>query len=390
MNNNITIWSRNFVLLCLSTFLMAIAFYFLIPTLPIYITEIIKANKREVGIILATYTISALIIRPFIGFAIDKYGRKIIYIASFALFTALFYLYSYTATIISILILRFLHGLTWGATSTTSSTLVVDMIPAQKRGEGIGIYGLAMTSAMAVGPVIGLSIASKVNFNTLFFIGLILCMCGLIITLLIKYPKFTASSTAKKFQWKNLIQKKSLPISLNLLVLQITYGGLLSFVALYGKELGIKNPGIFFLIYAVGIAISRIFSGKIFDKNGPKKIIIVAMILLTVGFIILSIIQNLTGFLVSAFILGLGNGIVMPTYQAMVNNIVDKSQRGSANSTLFTALDLGIGIGMILTGTLSEIISIANAYLISSFISILSLFLFLLFVIKHYNKNRIL
>ena len=390
MDNNISIWSKNFILLCLSTFLMAIAFYFLIPTLPIYITEIIGANKREVGIILAMYTISALLIRPFIGFAIDKYGRKIIYIVAFALFTALFDLYSFTTTIISILVLRFLHGLTWGATSTTSSTIVVDMIPAQKRGEGIGIYGLAMTTAMAIGPVLGISIASRVNFNTLFFIGLILCFCGLIITLLIKYPKFIASNSAKKFEWKNLIQKKALPISLNLLVLQITYGGLLSFIALYGKEIGVKNPGIFFLIYAVGIAISRIFSGKIFDKNGPKKIIIIAMLLLTIGFIILSIVHNLSGFLVSAFLLGLGNGIVMPTFQAMVNNIVDKSQRGSANSTLFTALDLGIGIGMILMGTLSEIISIANAYLISSFISILSLLLFLSFVIKHYNKNMII
>ena len=174
-----------------------------------------------------------------------------------------------------------------------------------------------------------------------------------------------------------------------MMIVQFTYGGVLSFIALYGKEIGVDNSGIFFLILSLGIGFSRVGSGKIFDISGPDKISLVGMILLIIGFPVLALVNNPIGFHISAVILGLGFGIIMPTFQTMVNNMVAPKRRGAANSTLFTCFDIGIGMGMIGTGVLSEWLGFSSTFLISSVVNLLALNVFLFFTINHYRRNKI-
>jgi MFS family permease len=144
---------------------MGTGFYFLIPTLPVYIVDVLGAGPGMVGYILAVYTLSAMIIRPFTGYSLDAFGRKWIYLFSFFTFAAMLGLYTIAYTFIWLMALRFMHGFAWGAATTSSSTIVVDLVPASRRGEGIGIYGLSFTLAMAIGPVIALAIMGEGNYQ---------------------------------------------------------------------------------------------------------------------------------------------------------------------------------------------------------------------------------
>ena len=384
-----TIWTKDFIFLCLSYLFLGIAFYSLIPVLPDFITNEIKANKTYVGIIMSMYTISALAIRPFTGMALDSWGRKYIYLISFLFFALMFGGYVIATTVVSLAIVRFLHGLAWGTTSTSSSTIAVDLIPKEKRGEGIGYYGLTTTLGMALGPFIGETIYEKYSHDVLFISVGIVCLVGFLLAQLIRYPKFEKKQSSK-FNWSGLISKKAIPVSICMFILMITYGALVVYVVLFGKEIGIAKAGSFFFVFSVGIVISRIVSGKVFDKFGPSLIIAVGVSLLILGFLILALSQNITTYLISAILLGLAIGIVMPIFQAMANNLVDPHQRGAANSTLFTALDLGITAGTILFGILSDKIKMSGAYLVCSVISLFGLLLFFTFVIKHYNKNKLI
>jgi MFS family permease len=389
MNNSgkETIWTKNFVLLSFANLLMAIAFYFMISTLPVYIVNVLKTTKGKAGLILSFYTIAALIIRPITGYAVDSIGRKNIYLFSLFTFSLLFNVYIIATTIATLLVLRFIHGITWGMTSTSGSTVVVDIIPVSRRGEGIGVFGLSMTIAMAIGPVIGLAISKGGNYNAMFIAGSILSFAGLFLALLTRYPVYKAVKV--KFRWKNLIEKRSIPVSLNQLVITISYGGLLSFITIYGKETGINNPGIFFMIYAAGIAVSRVISGKIFDRHGPKAIITAGIVMLIIGFPVLALCRSYAGFLFSAAIMGLGNGVVFPNFQAMINNMIETQRRGAGNSTLFTAFDMGIGAGMIINGFLADHVGLSNSYLISAGINIISLLYFWFYALKHYYRHKI-
>jgi MFS family permease len=190
------------------------------------------------------------------------------------------------------------------------------------------------------------------------------------------------------FVANNLFYRKSFLPSFNVLIVMTTYGGLLSFIALYGREIGIQNSAFFFLIFALGIATSRFFAGKSFDKKGPRNILTICLGLLMLGFPLLVLLRNEAGFYLSAIIIGFGIGVVFPTFQAIINNLADATHRGAANSTLYTALDIGMGLGMVLSGIVAQHLSISAVFLGSSLVSCVGLVFFRKFVLGYYENNR--
>ncbi len=382
------LWTKDFILLGLANLLMSIGFYFLMPTLPIYVVDQLQASKGEVGYVLAAYTLSALIIRPFTGYVIDRAGRKWIFITSFLLFAFTLGTYPLASTFMLLLFIRFFHGFLWGITGTSGATLIVDVIPPARRGQGIGIYGLSMTIAMAIGPVLALIIMGKDHYNTMFFSSMFVALVGFIILIFVRYPRFETKNK-DPFTFRNILERRTLPIALVQLLFGATYGGVVSFITLYAKEIEIRQASPFFFIFAAGIFIARLWSGKIFDRKGPKYLVLSGIILLIAGFFILSLVKNMGGYYSSAFFIGLGTGILMPTLMAMANNVVEKHRRGAANATVITAFDLGIGSGSILLGFLSERITLGYTYLSCTLILAFAFFYFLLKGYSFYENHLI-
>lgn len=380
-----SIFRGNFVLVFFASLLVFTAFYIMLPTLPVFLTRELKIDEGQTGLILAVYTLAALLIRPFTGFMIDRYGRKLFYIPSLLLFALIFIGYPLAGAFAMILIVRFTHGLVWGVATTTGSTLIVDILPSERRGEGIGLYGLAMTIPMAMGPFTGLQLTQNNNYTLMFLCAGALAFAGFLVTLFIKYPEVPLSGKTA-FSFRSLLESTSLPVTFNLLIVNISYGGLVSFVSLYALKTGIGHTGIFFIVFAGGITLARIYMGKIFDRHGPKALATGGILLLAIGHVMLGIIINTTGFMIAGFLLGLGSGVVFPTFQAMVNNLVPPQRRGAANSTLFSGLDLGIGLGMLITGFLAHAIGLPDTFLIFGALNIIALVYFLLISLTHYQK----
>ncbi|MBK7213991.1 MAG: MFS transporter [Bacteroidales bacterium] len=384
---NQPIWTRSFLSIFMASLLVFTAFYLLLPTLPLYLINGLHISAGYTGIVLAVYTVAALIIRPFTGFMLDLYGRKWIYLSGLILFSLLFSGYIFVATLAGMLIIRFVHGLFWGITTTSGSTIAVDLVPAKRRGEGLGYFGLASTIPMAIGPMLGLQLVSGGNYNQMFLVSIILAVVGVAFAFGIKYPELPVHTA--KFSIRSMFEVSALPVAAILFINMITYGGVVSFVSLYVKETGVGNAGMFFMNYAIGIALSRIVSGKIFDRRGPGIITTLAFISIIIGFLILALYHNNVSFLFAAFMMGLGGGVLFPICQAMVNNMVLPHRRGAANSTLFTVLDLGIGCGMMLTGYLAEHTGLVNAFIACSVINVVALILFMTYSNRHYMKHKL-
>jgi MFS family permease len=381
------LWNRNFTLLTFSNFFMCSAYYSLISTLPVYISTELHSPKSVVGLVLASYIVAAVLIRPFTGFGLDKYGRKKIFLLALLFYALVFNGYIFAWTVFVMILVRFTHGLTWGMTTTSNSTIAIDIIPSNKRGEGMGYFGISTTLGMALGPVIGSFILQHSGYNAMFIAGLLISLVSMAMAASMRFPEMIPSKSME-LKFSTLFETTSFLPSLNLLLIMITYGGLISFVALYGRELGIHNPSGFFLIYATGIIGARFTSGKFFDRHGPKMILLVCISLLIIGFPFLALIQNSFGFYGAAVILGFGNGVVFPTFQAMTNNMVPSNRRGAANSTIFTSVDIGMGLGMIIVGSIAQQFSISTAFVVCSAICILALIFFILFTVGYYEKNK--
>jgi MFS family permease len=383
-----TLFTRNFIYLTVSVFLISTAFYFLMPTLPVYLSDVLHASKREVGMIIGTYTLAALLVRPVSGYALDTLGRKWILLISMILFSILFFLYPLSTAVLPLLFLRFFHGLNWGASTTAGFTLVVDLVPVEKRGRGIGYFGLSFTVAMSIGPVIGIKVMGDNHFTALFLVAGAVSFLGVLMASLVHFPFFKRPEKSA-FSLKMLISKQSLPVSLNILIIAASYGGVITFIALYAKEHGMSAfTGWFFTIMAVGTALTRIFSGSLFDKYGPTWISVLSIISVSGGLLLLAHTPVLTFFLISGFVIGIGFGILFPTLQTMANNVVAPHRRGAANSTFLTGLDLGIGIGSVLTGLLAEPLGLAWTYNAAALLALSGMVFFLVVSLPHYTKYR--
>lgn len=381
--NTATLWSKDFVCITLGTLLTAVSFYFLVSLLPFYLSDM-GATPGEVGVILSLFTVTALLMRPFVGYRLDINRRRPIYLISFILFLLIFLGYPLAGSIFGTAFVRLLHGASWGAFSSSATTIAIDLIPPTRRGEGIGIYGLSMTIAMALGPLIATTILNNGSYLYCFIAAITFCLFGLFFGFNVKVPEH--DSETRPSSGKHFFTPTALPPSLTILIVMLPYGGLLSFIGLYGQEINAPSIGLFYLILSVGIALSRVVSGKVFDLLGPFRISWGGMLLLIIGYILIALIALPIGYYVSGILLGLGFGIMMPTMQAMANHNLSMSQRGAANSTYLTGLDMGIGLGMMLYGVGIKYLGYSGVFLLSSVAIFFALLLFNVYVYPYYKK----
>lgn len=382
------IWTKDFILVFVSNLLVAFAFYILMPTLPFYLTDTLKLPMTEIGLYLSLYVLAVLATRPFSGYFTDKFPRKTFYVIMVALFSVIFGFYLISATLLCFAIVRIMQGVSWSMSSTSGSTLAIDILPSQRRGEGIGYYGLSMTLAMALGPMVGLFLYDNFHFDYIFITALGASLVGFIISLFIKStPKPIVEKSAISLDRFFLV--KALPEVLVLTLITISYGFAVSYVAMFGKHIGVENTGLFFIFMSLGTIISRFTVGKWIDKGHEISIIISSLILLIVVIAGFSVCYNTALFYVLGFLSGVGFGVMSPAFQTLILNIAPHNRRGTANSTYFTGFDLGIGVGIFVGSTLISSIGYNGMYAVGTIINIIATLLFIFYVKNHYKKNKL-
>jgi MFS family permease len=357
---NETLFSRNFILTSLSTFTLFSSFYFLLITLPIYIKKL-GGTESEIGFIIGVFTISAVVLRPFIGQMVDRQGRKKILISGLLVFLVSMLLYNYTNSVTSLLLLRVFHGIGWGAATTAATTLIADIAPPSRRGEAMGIFGMASNVAMAIGPVLSMILLAAYDFPILFMIGAGIALVSLLLALPI-------SETIASHPKTPLFSREALFASTLMFTIALTYGSIVSFLSLFAQKQGITNPGIFFTVFAVTLILVRAFAGKLSDKKGRKFVILPGMILIAFGLLVLSTASALYLFIIAALLYGLGFGLVHPSLMALLVDSVSEKGRGSAMGTFTAAFDLGIGMGSIILGFVLQYFGFQVMYSISALI----------------------
>ena len=381
-----------------ANFLLYFGFYLLMPVLPFYLTEIFQAEHAAVGAILSCYTIAALSIRPFSGYLLDTFARKPLYLLAFFIFTSVFAGYLLAGTLTLFTILRVVHGLAFGTVTVSGNTVVIDIMPSSRRGEGLGYYGLSNNIAMSVGPMVGLFLHDFYSFSVIFTCALISCSLGFVMALLVKAPT-RPPVKHEPISLDRFILLKGIPAGIDLLLLSIPYGMTTTFVAMYARQIGItEGTGLFFTLMAVGMAVSRIFSGRQVDKGYVTRVISLGMYLVCLCFFLLSSCAFLMNwnsvfgtylFFGIALFLGIGFGTMFPAFNTLFVNLAPNNKRGTATSTYLTSWDVGIGIGLLLGGYIAQISTFDKAYLFGACLTVVSVFYFNFKVAPHFERNKL-
>lgn len=382
-----------------ANFLLYFGFYILMPVLPFYLTEVFGLGKGSIGTILACYTVAALLVRPFSGYLLDAFARKPLYLLAFTVFTSVFGLYLLAGSVLLFVALRIVHGLSFGMVTVAGNTIVIDIMPSSRRGEGIGYYGLANNIAMSLGPMTGLFLHDYYSFTVIFLSALGCCLVGLVMASLVKTPVKPRIERDSPISLDRFILLKGIPVGIDLLLISIPYGITTTYVAMYAKSIGVvSGTGLFFTFMALGMAVSRMFSGRQVDHGKITQVImagIVIVIFCYIGLFVCEPLFAVSEALVkiilygSALALGVGSGMMFPAFNTMFVNLGRNDQRGTATSTYLTSWDVGIGIGLVTGGVIGEAYSFSYAYLIGAVLCIVSLIIFKFRIIPHFQKNRL-
>ncbi len=387
MESNQQLFNKNFIIIGVASFLMFFSFYILMPIIAMYVIEEFGASASVAGVVTSAYIITSLLARPFSGYLVDKYDRKKFYLLSFTLFTSLFLGYILASSILMVFITRVLLGAMFSMVTTSSSTLAIDVMPSKRRAEGIGYYGATTVLAMAVGPMTGLYLMDIFSYDILFKIAMASCILGVGIAMFIK-TKPRPKAIHEPFSLDRFYLKSATSIALVVALLYFMYGSLMVYISLYVKECNIDiNAGSFFLFLAVGIIISRVFSGKYLNKGMHSTILQIGIISIIFASTMFIFFLNPITFPISSLLIGIGFGCATPSIQSMIIDLVPANKRGTANSTYFIALDLGSGIGMLLGGVIAEHFSYKAIYIIALILAVIALLVYNLYSHKDYQKK---
>lgn len=349
------IWTRDFILICITNFLIFLGFQMTLPTISLYVKEL-GGSDQLIGFVVGIFTFSALLIRPFAGQALETRGRRLVYIGGLIVVILTVGTFGFLASIALLFLMRIMQGFGWGCLTTASGTVASDVVPATRRGEGLGYFGLSGNLAMAIGPSIGLALVVVMPFNQFFLICAALPAFALLAASQIHFKKGerkAAASTGKR-KFLDLYEISSLKPSVLAFFITFTFGGIATFLPLYTAQKGVEGIQWYFLVYAVSVMLTRTFAGQLYDRKGHKAVFLPGTLLIVIAMFLLAWMPGTAGLLVAAFLYGFGFGSVQPALQAWAIDQAPANRKGMANATFYSFFDLGIGIGAISFGQIAH------------------------------------
>lgn len=367
--NKEKLWTKDYMSITVLSFFIFLTFYVLISVLPLYLVGTLKAGTDKVGLVITTFLLAAIIIRPFAGQWVSKGSQKKILIYSAVAFFVGTLLYPFATNIWALLILRVFHGITFGIITTVKGTICAEIIPSSRRGEGLSFFSLAMSLAMVFGPYIGLKLANVNAYNISFVICMLISAVNVVLALFIRVPQEAKESVPSieksKFSWNDLFDKNAAPFALATFILACAYSGVSAFLALYAQSLGlIETASTFFIVYAVFILVCRPFTGRWSDQFGTKIIIYPCLLIFAIGMLLLSQAHSSALILIAGALLGIGYGSVTPIFQTQTISSVEPHRVGIANSLFFNSMDAGMAIGAYVLGLVASGAGYSSIYLV--------------------------
>lgn len=378
----VKLFTPTFIMGWIANFLQFLVFYFLITTMALYATKEFSASETEAGFAASAIVIGAVFSRLVSGYIIDRFGRRKIVVVSVIATTIACALYIPIDSLGLLYADRFFHGVAYAFACTAIMAMVQELIPSARRSEGTGYLALGTTVSAAIGPALALFLLGSFNYEVLFVVVLGISIVSLIASLVIYFrtsdpePELDENGNAAepiKFSFKSIINPKVLPIGLFMLLVAFAYSGVIAHINAFAENRDVvTGAGLFFIAYAISMFVMRSYLGKLQDRRGDNSVIYFGLVFFVISFIVLSLSTANWHVVVAGVLAGLGYGTLMPAAQAVSVGVVDKSEFGSAFSTLFLFVDLGFGFGPVILGAVVSAIGYGSMYAVLAGVGVIA------------------
>jgi MFS family permease len=353
------------------------SFNMVIPELPSYLTRLGGAEYK--GLIIALFTLTAMTARPFSGKLADTVGRVPVMITGACVCFLCSLLYPLLTSVVGFFLLRLIHGFSTGFTPTGQSAYLADVIPAERRGEAVGLLGTAGTLGMALGPAVGGTIANAYGLDFMFYSS---SFCGLTSILILGRVKETLPQKGKFSRAAFFVSRKDLfepnvvaPCFVMLLV-AYAYGMMFTIIPDYGTYFGLENKGLIFTFITVASLLVRLLAGKASDIYGRVPVLRVSVFLIIASLIILGFAKNTAMVFIGASLYGFSHGSTSPTLLAWATDLSAEKHKGRGIGSYYIAMEFGIGMGAFCTGRNfgNDVRHFLTVFLVAAALSIIGFF----------------
>jgi len=326
-----------------------------LPELPDFMRTF--GGEDYIGLHITFFTLTALISRPFSGKLTDTWGRIPVMVFGAAVTAVVSLFYPFFLNIYAFLFIRFLHGFSTGFKPTGTAAYVADIVPINRRGEGMGILSFFGMTGMGIGNYVGGIIANHYHIDVLFYSSAAVALLSVIV---IAGMKETVESKQRfspgllKIKRSDIYEPTVIIPSVVMMLVTFSFGTALTLAPDFSEYVGIDNKGLFFSYFTFTSLISRVVGGRLSDEFGRRNVLIVAMLIVTTGSVYTGFAENAFNFLTGALIFGAGYGLSSPALFAWAADLAPDKFRGRGFSTLFMALEIGIGMGAMLAGQIYD------------------------------------
>ncbi len=355
----------------------------LLPTLPTYI-KYLGGTRSQIGLVMGSFAIGLLCSRTLLGYLADTKSRKLVLSIGMIVagLTPLGYLL--IQSVLPLIAVRAIHGVSIAAFTTAYSALVVDLSPIKQRGELIGYMSLVNPIGMSIGPALGSFLQDFSGYTALFIASASFGLSGLF--LLGSIPEKScfhhhkdSAFHVKSRNFKQMLTSHSLVIpALILLMIGLFFGTLITFLPLFIQETNLGfSAGLFYTTAAIASFSSRIFSGPASDRYGRGPLITVSLLCYCISMILLTQATDGRQVLLAAIFEGAGAGTLIPMMIALISDRASSYERARVYSVCLGGFDLGMALAGPLVGSLGSDLSYQVIFTISGSLALVAFLLFI-------------
>ncbi|HKM00151.1 MAG TPA: MFS transporter [Mobilitalea sp.] len=389
MNSNNKLFNGTYLLLTLVNLITAFGFSMIASIVSSYAVSL-GAGLTLAGTLAGVFSLSALVIRPFSGMALDILNKRNMCIFSTIMICVSFVGYSFAQTIPVMLFFRVLHGMSFGISSTSTMALVSGYIPKERLGEGLGYFGLGQIISRICGPYIGIVIKDRLGYQKLFILISLLTILAVVLLFWVKVEKTVHQSIKKignAIRIENLIVKDCIVYALVAGLFSLVNGITSSFLVLLGEERGISNIALFFSVNAIVLLILRFMIGRLIDKFNLTPIVIMSLLITGLSMFMIGMSSGIIMILFAAALVAIGQGTGQLSLQSACIRRVDAAKVGVATSTYYIGADIGQGLGPIIGGKVSELYNYRMMFYLTSILMLGGIVVFIVYQI--YDKKKV-
>ncbi len=366
------LFTPRFFMMCGFTFTVFLSLFQLLPTAPFRILDM-GGSTGIAGLFLGVLTYASALSAPVTGALADRIGKRRMLLVTSIAIACFSVAYALSPNYWLPLVLVFFHGLFWSGLLSASSAYMTEVIPEDRRAEGIGYWGMSTMLATAVAPAVGLWVYRRGWAWLCAGTAVLNLVMAAIAWRLPPDSTVSARMTRDRFFGGSLVEWRVVAVAMALFLCSFGYGGIMTFVALASDQNGIAPKSVFFTAFALTVLVTRLFSGRLADRIGHRRFLLPCLALTTVGLGATALAETRGQLVVAAAVFGLGFGSQYPAFVGHVLNFVDPGRRGAAFGGILAAFDTGIGTGSITTGWIAQQVGFRGAFGVGAALSAFSI-----------------